>query len=200
MLAETTRAPQHSLRMADSQPVGEALVLHLASIGLPTDSGRSLRWVRVQLLRVPITFPNFAARRQIVFWHDVHHLLTGYQTTWAGEAEIGGFEIASGCRSYWAAWCFNFGGWLFGLASAPRRLFAGFVRGRHCTNFYGVDEARVARMTVAAAREQLGLLRAVPPATFADAALFAGWSLLIVAFYVVLPLLVVGFGLAWLIG
>jgi hypothetical protein len=173
---------------------------HLASIGLPTDSGRSLRWVWVRCLGVPIGFPNFAARRQILFWHDTHHLLTGYATTWTGEAEIGGFEIATSCKRYWAAWFFNFGGWLFGLGINPRRTFAAFVRGRHCTNFYGVDEARVRALSVDQARAELGLLRAGPPATFADAVAFAGWSLLIVALYVMLPLLAVWFGLAWLCG
>ena len=186
--------------MSDPRPIGQALAAHLVSLGLPADSGHSLRWVRVYWFGIPIVFPNFDARRQILFWHDVHHLLTGYATTWTGEAEIGGFEIATSCKRYWAAWFFNFGGWLFGLAIAPRRLFAAFVRGRHCTNFYGHDEAHLATQSVDQARAELGLLRAVPPATVADAIAFAGWSILIVALYVLLPLAAAGFVFAACVG
>ena len=182
--------------MVNTLPVGAVLRDHLVSHGLPADCGRSLRWIRVRFLGVPIVFPNFDARRAILFWHDVHHLLTGYATDWAGEAEIGGYEIASGCRRYWAAWFFNFGGWLFGLVVAPRRLFAAFVRGRCCTNFYGVDEAHVASLTIAEARAQLGLDQPARPAHLGDGVLFVLWTLAIVAAYVVLPVLMLWFVVA----
>lgn len=184
--------------MDDNRSVGAALGDHLAEVGLPRDSGRSLRWVGVRFLGVPIVFPNFDARRRILVWHDVHHLLTGYRTDWTGEAEIGGYEIASSCRGYWAAWFFNFGGWLFGLVIAPRRLFAAFVRGRHARNFYGVDEARVLALTVDDARHELGLDRSPPHATIADLAAFASWSALIVVLHVVLPALAIAWGLGML--
>jgi NADPH:quinone reductase-like Zn-dependent oxidoreductase len=34
--------------------------------------------------------------------HDIHHVLTGYDTTWRGKAEIGAWEIASGCGRHYA--------------------------------------------------------------------------------------------------
>lgn len=159
----------------------------LAARDMPVDSGVSQRWVRVVFLGVPIVFPNFDARRRVLFLHDVHHLLTGYEVTWTGEAEIGGFEIATGCGDLWAAWFFNFGGFLFGLAIAPRRTFRAFVRGRHCTNFYGGDEAHVGALSIDNARRELRLDRPVPRATARDVLAFAGWALAIVGAYVVLP-------------
>jgi hypothetical protein len=165
----------------DQLTVGEALTQHLRAAGLPTDSGVSLRWVVVRFLGVPIAFPNFAARKAILVAHDVHHLLTGYPTTWRGEAEIGGFEIASGCRHYWAAWMFNLGGLLFGLFIAPQRTWHGFRRGRHARNFYGCDLAGVLALPVASARQQLGLATSPPPPTRRDRLAFASWAVIVLA-------------------
>lgn len=173
--------------MPDRRPVAAALVEYRVGRGIPADGGKSLRWVRVRFLGVPVVFPNFEARRRILFPHDVHHLLTGYETSWRGEAEIGGFELASGCRRHWAAWMFNSGGFLFGLAIAPRRMFLAFVRGRRCRNFYGTEEPVAAALTVDAARRQLGLDRPVPAGTGSDTVWFAAWAVGVVAFWLVLP-------------
>lgn len=172
-----------------------ALAELLAARGIPADSGESLRWVRVHMLGVPVWFPNFGARRVVLWTHDVHHLLTGYDTTWRGEAEIGAFEVATSCKRYWAAWMFNTGGFLFGLFLAPRRTLRAFVRGRRCTNFYGAPRARVEALPLAAARAELGLDRTIPRATWADCALFAAWSLAVVGCWVALPLALA----AWLV-
>lgn len=177
--------------MACSDPqVGDELHRHLAEQGLPRDSGVSLRWVWVRFLGVPLVFPNFDARRAILVAHDVHHLLTGYPTTWRGEGEIGGFEIASGCRRFWAAWMFNLGGFLFGLVIAPARTFRAFVRGRHCRNYYGADIAAVLALPLAQARRELGLDRPTPPASGADRVAFTGWAALVVVGPALLTILI----------
>ncbi len=180
--------------------VRTALAELLAARGIPADSGVSLRWVRVRMFGVPIVFPNFAARRAILFMHDVHHLLTGYETTWRGEAEIGAYEIATGCKRYWAAWFFNIGGFLFGLVIAPRRMFRAFVRARDCTNFYGVPAERVGAMTLAAARAELGLNQPLRAATRRDWPAFLLWTLLFVAAYVLVPITALVLLWHWLCG
>ncbi|HZN37959.1 MAG TPA: hypothetical protein VFD82_04105 [Planctomycetota bacterium] len=175
----------------DARNLGAALREHLAGSGLPLDSGVSQRWIWVRFLGIPVVFPNFEARRAVLVTHDVHHLLTGYRTDWRGEAEIGGFEIASGCKHLWAAWFFNFGGFLFGLAIAPRRTFAAFVRGRRCTNFYGEDTQRMLARTVDGARRELGLDLEMGPATARDGLAFLGWVVVVAVAYVIAPLLLV---------
>src|SRR2546426_2460170 len=69
------------------------------------------------------------------------HVATGYDTTLVGEAEIGAWELASGCRHYYAAWILNLGAVVTGLFLAPGRVVRAFQRGRRCTNLYhlGVD-------------------------------------------------------------
>jgi hypothetical protein len=171
--------------------VGQRLAAHLRAQGLPADSGVAQRWARVRFLGVQLVFPNFDARRAILVLHDVHHLLTGYATTWRGEGEIGAFEIATGCKRYWAAWMFNLGGFLFGLVLAPARTWRAFVRGRRCTNFYGQPADAVLQRTVAGARAELGLDRPPPAATAADRIAFARWAALVVALALLPPAVLV---------
>lgn len=61
--------------------------------------------------------------------HDLHHVATGYGTTLVGEAEIGAWELASGCRHYYVAWILNLGAVVTGLFLAPRRVVRAFQRG-----------------------------------------------------------------------
>jgi ubiquinone biosynthesis protein Coq4 len=81
-------------------------------------------------------FPNTSARRRAVRLHDIHHVLTEYETTWAGEAEIAAWELASGCGRYWAAWILDLEAMAVGLLIAPRRVLAAFRRGRKSDNLY----------------------------------------------------------------
>jgi hypothetical protein len=112
-----------------------------------TIAGRSFR-----------AFPNTAGRVRAVQLHDLHHVLTGYPTTWAGEGEIGAWELASGCRNFWAAWWLNFSAALIGMFVAPRRVVRAFRRGRRQGNLYG-EELSDALLdeTVGALHARLGI-------------------------------------------
>ncbi|MBA2538194.1 MAG: hypothetical protein H0V17_01040 [Deltaproteobacteria bacterium] len=68
--------------------------------------------------------------------HDLHHVATGYDTTWTGEAEIGAWEIGAGCGRYWAAWMLNLGATGVGMLHAPRREWRAFIRGRRSKSLY----------------------------------------------------------------
>lgn len=86
---------------------------------------------------LPIAFPSTKTRRFAIRYHDLHHVLTGYRATPIGEAEIGAWEVATGCRRLWAAWVLNLMAMGFGLIAAPRPTFRAFVRGRNSSNLYG---------------------------------------------------------------
>jgi hypothetical protein len=85
---------------------------------------------------VPVWFPNTDARRRAVRLHDLHHLATGYETSLVGEAEIGAWELAGGCKRYPAAWVLNIAAVLLGLLVAPRCTWRAFLRGRHSETLY----------------------------------------------------------------
>lgn len=135
------------------------------------------RWVRLRVGRrtLPV-FPNTRARVAAVRIHDLHHLVTGYDTTWTGEGEISAFELASGCGPYYAAWMLNLGGFGIGCWLSPRRMWRAFLRGRHSKNLYceGYDPARLAQC-LGEVRRELALDRPVPRASARDVAAFCGW-------------------------
>lgn len=70
----------------------EARTSFLVAHGLPADGGyRRFFWLGIGRVKVPL--PNLPARVRAVRLHDLHHVLTGYDTSWTGEGR-GAEEIA----------------------------------------------------------------------------------------------------------
>ena len=136
------------------------------------------RWVKLKAGPLPIYFPNAEGRKRAVRFHDLHHVATGYQTDWTGEAEIGAFEIGGGCGPFVWAWMLNLQALAVGIFLAPRAVFRAFVRGRHTGTLYHQGEFHDGLLTqsVGDVRRQLGLDRTVPPATLGDAVAYAAWT------------------------
>jgi hypothetical protein len=183
---------------ADSLSLRDARRVYFDANQFGDDGGYASRWVKIKLGPLAIWFPNSEGRVKAVRYHDLHHVATGYDTDLVGEAEIGAWEVASGCRGYLAAWVLNLIAMCLGFALAPRRVYAAFVRGRHTRNLYGerFDDALLAS-SVGGLRARLGLEAPVAPAG-GDAAAFAAWSLVAVATYagisalVLAPLVLLG--------
>jgi hypothetical protein len=104
--------------------------------GFGDDGGYNAKWVDFKLGPIPFPFPNTPQRLDAVRYHDLHHVMTGYQTDFTGELEISGWELGSGCINKPAALILNLGGYAMGMMIAPRRTFRSFVRGRHSRNLY----------------------------------------------------------------
>ena len=144
----------------ESQTVRQARADYFRRAGFPPDGGDTQRWVVLRVAGVPVfAFPNIETRRRSVKLHDVHHVLTGYDTSWIGESEIGAWEIGSGCGRHWVAWVLNLGAMAIGFLIAPRRTWRAFVRGRRSGNLYGsasLDESLLDR-TVSDLRREVGI-------------------------------------------
>lgn len=193
-------------RYDDALSVREARQLYFEENGFG-DGGYGDRWVKLMAGPVPIYFPNTAARVEAVRRHDVHHVLTGYATTWTGEAEIGSWEISSGCGRFYAAWVLNLQALIIGVLIAPRAVLRAFAWGRRTGNLYhaGFDED-VLDASLGALRRRLGLDRALPEPTVDDALALAGWCLaatpifLLSVLSVAVPIGLVVWGAARLLG
>jgi hypothetical protein len=165
--------------VAPSTTLEAARLAYFEQAGLPTDGGYEDAWVVVPMKPLPFSlrFPNSDARRRAVKYHDLHHVVTGYPTDLTGEAEIGAWEVATGCKGYVAAWILNL--LVFGhrLVGAPTRVFRAFVRGRRSRNLYGetYDETLLQK-TVEEVRGELGLTGEVPDARFGDRLAFGFWG------------------------
>ena len=162
---------------ADSMTVAAARDQYFAENGF-TLAGYTDRWVKLfQLGPIPVGFPNTAGRVAAVRLHDLHHVATGYRTTFTGESEIGAWEVGAGCGKYYAAWALNLSALGVGMLFAPRRVFRAFVRGRRSKSLYDrVFGEDLLAMEVGALRKLLHIDRE-PSATVTggDVVRFAGW-------------------------
>ena len=161
---------------ADAISVADAREQYFRANGF-TLAGYTDRWVKLKLGPIPLAFPNTEARRAAVKLHDLHHVATGYATTWTGEAEIGAWEIGAGCGTHYAAWMLNLSAFGIGIAIAPRRVFRAFVRGRRSKSLYDrreLDDSLLA-LRVGELRSKLGLDRDATRANVKDVAAFIGW-------------------------
>lgn len=160
-------------------PIGDALARHYVAHGLPADGGESDPWFRVHIGPVTLRLPNPPARRRAVFFHDVNHVVAGYNTLFSdGEMAIAAFEVGSGCGPFAIVWYINLSMMGLGLLVTPRRVFRAFVRGRHAASIYHRRESREALsgLTVAELRGQLGLDRSASGARLSDGLSFVIWA------------------------
>ncbi|MDB5034861.1 MAG: hypothetical protein JWQ98_2102 [Chlorobi bacterium] len=156
-------------------------------------------WVRLQAGPIPIFFPNIPARVIAVKYHDLHHVLTEYPATWVGEAEIGAWEIASGCRGHWPAWILNLYAFAIGLMLAPGRTYRAFARGRISSNLYAMpfNDALLSQ-TIGSMRRKLGLGLSLRHPGMGDLLGFLLWGVIAVTL-VMLPPIAALLGLALVI-
>lgn len=150
------RGPMNELTL------GAARATYYEVNGFDSDGGDSLDWVPLKLWKLTLKIPNSEGRKKAVRYHDLHHVVTGYGTTWAGEAEIGAWELASGCLRFPVATVLNLSILAIGLVIAPIRVARAWARGRQTQNLYSEDSIDpLLPQGVASTRATLGLDRAV---------------------------------------
>lgn len=157
----------------DSLTLRDARRLYFDANGFGPDGGYHDAWVKFDLGPLPIAFPNTASRVRAVRFHDLHHVMTGYETTTRGESEIGAWELGSGCADHYAAWVLNLTAFGTGLVIAPVATFRAFVRGRRSANLYRAtyDDALLGRR-VGEVRAELGVDAPARPVSLGDLAAF----------------------------
>jgi hypothetical protein len=154
---------------------------YFAAAGLGA-GGYDQKWVPLAMGPLRFAIPNTAGRVRAVRYHDLHHVVTGYDTDWTGEGEIGAWEVASGCRDLFAAWILNLYAMQLALWFAPHAVFRAFVRGRHSANLYGEPwSERLLDEPVGAMRRRLALDAAPPAASAADCIAVATWCAIALA-------------------
>ncbi|MCB9737925.1 MAG: hypothetical protein H6747_01580 [Deltaproteobacteria bacterium] len=194
-MATLTYDPAETLRQARDR--------YFEANGFGGDGGYSKKWEIIKIGPLPIPIRNTAGRVAAIRFHDLHHVIGGFDTDLAGEGEISAFELGGGCGSYTFAWGINFQGMLFGLRW-PGQLLRGWVRGRRGRTLYHSDwdEALLDR-TVGEVRHEMGLDVAPGPASVGERLSFGLTLLASVVVHVALIggfLAAVGWGLGRLFG
>ena len=143
----------------DSWKVKDALQIYFSKYHF-ADGGYNLKWFKIKLGPIFIPLPNTKGRIAAVKIHDIHHLLTQYKANLKGEAEIGAWELASGCGKYIEAWVLNLGSFSYGLIFFPKALFNAFLFGRAmATNLYYsiIYDETLLNKTVGELRDYVGV-------------------------------------------
>ena len=138
--------------------IQEALAQFFRRFGFSADA-YTAKWFAIYVGKFPVYLPNIPSRIWVARFHDIHHVLTGYPANWKGEAEIGAWELATGCRTSLVAWFLNGGAVFVGLFRHPRAVWKAFQRGRRTrTNLYhDFDYDSLLGETVEGLRARIGL-------------------------------------------
>jgi hypothetical protein len=163
----------------------QALAAFYAAQGLPPDGGSRARAWRIELGPLSIPMPNFRWRSQALPVHDLHHVLTGYPCTPAGEFEMAAWEFAAGRYPHAGATAFCLPLVGLGALACPRRTYAAFVRGRASRTLYGRGMSAELLQTPVSALQNATVDIAARPAASRDAlhfvalaAIALGWTAL----------------------
>ena len=122
----------------------EALIEHLTQAGIrdpdtPPDRLYKDDWFRFYVGHRSVKAIKLGPAIHSLTYHDAHHLLTGYETSARGEAELIGWELASGgCGPYWLMWIDRvFASPL--MLFFPRASWRAIRRGWRQRNLYRMD-------------------------------------------------------------
>lgn len=142
----------------DDATVQAALAQFFERFGFGADA-YSAKTFAIKIGNFSVHLPNTPSRVWVARFHDIHHVLTGYPANWRGEAEIGAWELATGCRRSFVAWFLNGGAVAVGLFLWPRAVIRAFRRGWLTqTNLYhDFDYESLLPLSVGALRERIGL-------------------------------------------
>lgn len=103
----------------------------------PEDGGISkTRWSPIGCRTLKVYLPNFKWRRKAIPFHDMHHILTGYEFSPTGEFQISAWEFAAGRYPNVLTTLFCLPLVCMGALMIPKRTFAAFVRGRRSKTLY----------------------------------------------------------------
>jgi hypothetical protein len=186
----------------NNRTIQSALNEFFTQNNLGAEGGLNNDWAYLDMKWFRIPFPNTEARKKALVYHDVHHLATGYQSTWQGEAEVGAWEISTGCGPYNAALFLDSGAMAVGLIFYPVKTFRAFIRGQRTRNLYlnTYTREQLMPMRIAEVQQLLGLNHTdTTPAKVNEVIKFIGWSLVAALWYI--PVLVVLLLLgAWYMG
>jgi ubiquinone biosynthesis protein Coq4 len=96
------------------------------------------KWARYRVGRLfTLRIPNTQARIRAAKLHDLHHIATGYETSWIGEAEVSAWEFASGgCGRHRIVWLFDTAALILGCLINPGRVIRAFKRGIGSQNLF----------------------------------------------------------------
>ncbi len=120
----------------------EVLWQHIEDRGLcpgsrSLDDWLDMKWLTIKVGRRVVPILPMLGMKNAMAMHDVHHVLSGYDTSLRGEAELAVWELASGgCGFNLFFWIDRTLLFVTALILMPWRMIPAFRRGIGCRNLY----------------------------------------------------------------
>ncbi|MEM7636353.1 MAG: hypothetical protein AAF299_17435 [Pseudomonadota bacterium] len=105
-------------------------------IELSTTAETPAKWWHFEVLGIKVYCYNFQWRQQAIAHHDLHHIVTGYPCTLAGEVQVAAWEFAAGRYPNLCANLFCLPLITCGIIAMPKRLWTAFRRGRQSHSLF----------------------------------------------------------------
>jgi hypothetical protein len=96
---------------------------------LPANGGQDHSSFEVPLPIFTLTLPNYSWRKNMLYVHDLEHILNEQDTTWKGEMYIASWEIASGFWKQFPVIIFPLWTMGWGIWKHPKAVLTGFKAG-----------------------------------------------------------------------
>ncbi|WP_070786786.1 hypothetical protein [Flavobacterium crassostreae] len=110
-------------------------------------------WIKFGFFSIPI--PNFESRKNNVYLHDIHHIITDNNTSWKGESAVSAWEIASGgWGNFLTPWLLTLWAMGLGILFHRKSTLKAFANGLTMRNSItcGMTKAEISNLTVAEIR------------------------------------------------
>ncbi|MCG8326156.1 MAG: hypothetical protein MI974_00665 [Chitinophagales bacterium] len=110
--------------------------------GIPENGGVDKKTFAFKAFGLKFNMPNPKFRREVIYIHDIQHVLNNCDTSWKGEGFISGWEISTGMWKYFpltllSTWAMGYSLWLH-----PASVLKGFRKG---LNDIGIIDLKISK-------------------------------------------------------
>jgi len=116
--------------------IDHALTEFYKESGFEIETGKRPAFVEVFVGCMLIPLPNVETRRKYIKYHDLHHVINGYDASQVGEGEVSAWELGTGSLLHPILMFMNLIAISTALAVAPRRVFKAYLVGCKSRNLY----------------------------------------------------------------
>lgn len=116
--------------------VDQALNQFYADSGFEADTGKRPAFVDVFVGCLLIPLPNIETRRAYIKYHDLHHVITGFNASQVGEGEVSAWELGTGSFLHPVLMFMNLIAISTALAVSPLRVVRAYLLGCKSRNLY----------------------------------------------------------------
>lgn len=116
--------------------IHQALHQFYQESGFEPETGDRPAFVDVFVGCLLVPLPNIDTRRKYIQYHDLHHVINGYDASQLGEGEVSAWELGTGSLLHPVLMLMNLIAISTALAISPKRVFKAYLVGCKSKNLY----------------------------------------------------------------